>query len=741
MWCPSCAWIVEEVLRRTRGVVEPQVSFLADMVHLRYLPHRVSPQEILDAVSRLGFRPALFEDEPAASAERRSRAVRLGVSAILTANIMMISMALYFGFFEDLSPRVIGYLSYPAWGMATAVVFYGGLPILRRGWAAIRYRRPSMDTLIAVGAMSAYAYSCLQMAAGSVHVYFDTAAMLVTFVLLGRSIEDYARSRVVSGIEDLHRLTRQKVRRWNPFAGGKEEWELPANIRPGDDFLVFAGERVPLDGRVVSGEVDVDESVLTGEAAPVKKLAGDEILGGVRVLRGEAQVRTTRVGPQSSLGQVIALLQEALRKKNPAELAADRVTRWFVPVILAAAALTAGGLLLRGFSFDEALLRSLAVLLISCPCALGIATPIVKIAVMSRARKRGLVIRDPGALERARNLDTFVFDKTGTLTQGDFSLLKTVAFGAPEKDVLARLAAVEASADHFLAREIGRRAREMSVDGEEAVDFEALEGLGVKGTWRGESIFIGNRRLLAREGIEVSEALEGEAGASEERGMTVVFFGWEKVLRGMLVFGDPVRPGMGEMVRTLQDRGCAVWIVSGDAEKTTRAVAREVGVENFLAQALPQDKRDFIESLQRTGRCVAMVGDGVNDAAALAQADVGFALGAATQIHRDASDFTFPGQNPMKLLEALSLSAAAVKAIRQNLFFAFLYNSIGIPLAIAGLMNPLGAVAAMFASSLTVIGNALRVSREKENDHGEKAFSEKGQKLVKEVQCPESEVR
>ncbi len=475
--------------------------------------------------------------------------------------------------------------------------------------------------------------------------------------------------------------------------------------------MVLAGERIPLDGQVLSGQGEVDESILTGEARPVKKQPGDGVMGGALLLAGELKIETTRVGRESSLGQMITLMQEALAKKNPAELLADRITRWFVPVILALAGLTALYLWLSQFSVDEALLRSLTVLLISCPCALGIATPIVKVAVMGLAKSRGILIRDPGALERTKDLDTLVFDKTGTLTEGNFSLQRIVTTGTPEREVLSRVAAVETHSNHFLAREIVRRAREENIKMEEAHGYESLEGMGVKGNVKGDLIFIGNRQFMNREKIEIPSALNQQALGFEEKGMTTAFFGWEKEVQGFLVFGDSLRKGIREMVQELQARGITTWIVSGDAQGTTRAVAGELGVANFLGQALPQDKVEFIKSLQDKGHRVGMVGDGINDAAALAQADVGFALGTGTHILREASDFTLLASDPTRVPDALDLSALAVRAIRQNLFFAFLYNSIGIPLAVAGVLNPLIAVFAMFASSLTVIGNALRITK------------------------------
>ena len=728
MWCPTCSWLIEEVLRRTKGIFEPQVSFVSDLVQLKYFPHLLSPQEIITRISRLGFHPVLFEGDPGESREKRSMVLRLGVSAILTANIMMISMALYLGFFREFSREVIGYLSYPIWLIATPVVFYGGLPILRRGLAGLRYGNPSMDSLISIGALAAYSYSLVQLARGSIHLYFDTPAMIITFVLLGKYIETHARERVLAGITDLYELAHQKVRIFTPtlplprqgeeeLAGGgwaqgeKERWVPLEEVKPGDDFLVLAGERAPLDGQVLSGQGEMDESILTGEARPVKKQPGDEVMGGVLLLAGELKIRTTRIGRESSLGQMITLMQEALSKKNPAELLADRITRWFVPAILVIAGLTTFYLWLSQVSLDEALLRSLTVLLISCPCALGIATPIVKVAVMGLARFRGIIIRDPGALDLSRDLDTLVFDKTGTLTEGNFSLLKVFTAGIPEGEVLSRVAAVETHSNHFLAREIVRKARGKNIKLEEVHGYGSLEGMGVKGNVKGDLVFIGNRQLMSREKIQIPSSLDQQALGFEEKGMTTAFFAWGKEVQGFLVFGDSLKKGIRKMVQELHARGITTWIVSGDGQETTRAVAGESGVANFLGQTLPQHKVELIKSLQEKGHRVGMVGDGINDAAALAQADVGFALGTGTHILQEASDFTFLASDPTRVCDALDLSALAARAIRQNLFFAFLYNAIGIPLAAAGLLNPLIAVFAMFASSLTVIGNALRISK------------------------------
>ena len=442
MWCPACSWLIEEVLRRTKGVLEPQVFFLSDLIHVKYFPHILSPQEIMTRISRLGYRPSLFQEELAMEREKKDLLIRLGVSSILAMNVMMISLALYAGFFRDLSQTAIGYFSYPLWLMTTPVIFYGGLPILRRAFAGLRYGQTSMDTLISVGALAAYFYSLVQMSRGSLHLYFDTASMLITLVLLGKYIETHAREKVSAGITDLYKLANHKVRL---FAGERERWISAGDAKPGDEFLVLGGERVPLDGRVISGGGEVDQSIFTGEAMPVRKGPSDDLMGGVLLVEGNLKLKVTRVGQESTLGQMITLMQEALSRKNPVELLADRITRWFVPCIFIIAGAVALFLWRFNSSVDEALLRSLTVLIISCPCALGIAIPLVKVAAMGVGRAKGILVRNPGALEQAKDLDTIVFDKTGTLTEGNFSLQEIIAEGVSEQEVLGRLASVEAS--------------------------------------------------------------------------------------------------------------------------------------------------------------------------------------------------------------------------------------------------------------------------------------------------------
>ncbi len=708
MWCPSCAWLIEEVMRRTAGVVEPRVSFVSDTVRLKYLPHKVAPAEIVSRIGKLGYRIEAPGEDGAAGPERKAQLQRLGLSAILTANIMMVSFVLYSGFFGASMHAAAWCFSYPLFVMATFVVFYGGLPILRRGLAALRYHSPSMDTLVSISALSSYLYSSVQMIEGSLHLYFDTASMLITFVLFGRYVELRLRDRLSAGLTELYEMRQGKIR---TRAAAREKWVKAGEMTPGDQFTVMTGEAILLDGRVIGGGGLVDESLITGEARPRTTQPGDMVIGGSMVREGYLEVAATTTAGGSMVGQVIAVVEDALAGKNSDELVADRISRLFVPLVLAAAAATAISVRLAGLPTHEALLRLLAVLLISCPCALGLAVPLVKAAAIGSARKGGILVRESRALNRIKDLDTIVFDKTGTLTQGAYGLEAVVGEGLDEVELLIRLASVERDSPHFLAHEIVREARIKGGRVHEASDIEAFEGLGVRGRVLGVETSIGNRRFMERSGLSLVPAMDRQAESWEEKGETISFFGWERSVRGFLVFGDPVRPGAEEVVRLLHARGMEVWLVSGDAVATTERVAKSLGIDHFKGQALPAEKAELVRRLQDEGHRVGMVGDDLNDAGALARADVGCAFGPAMQAVRGAADLTFLSPDPGKLIDAFELSSLTTRRIRQNLFFAFLYNACAIPVAAAGLLNPLIAVCAMFASSLMVTGNALRISR------------------------------
>ncbi len=708
MWCSACSWLIEEVLRKSKGIVKATVTFASDTAQIKYMPHRITPNEIISRVSRLGYSAALPNDLQDGSSEKRNLLLRFGISAILTVNAMMISFALYYGFIEEIGQEGVRYLSYPAAILSALVVFYGGFPILKRAFVGLRYGGASMDTLVASGALAAYIYSIVQMMSGSLHVYFDTAAMLVTLVLLGKYIETEARDKVSRSITELYRMMGGKVRL---SMDNREKWVSQEAIAAGDEFLVLEGERCPVDGRIASGKGMLDISALTGESRPVSKSMGDEILAGSLLLEGELKLEATHVGSESSLSQLVSLMQEALSTKNNVERLADNITRRIVPAVLLLSLCTGLFLFMTGSTSEEAIIRALSVLVITCPCALGIATPLAKVATIGIGRSEGILIRDHGALEKVRDLDAIVFDKTGTLTEGNFTLREIVTVGIPEDEALRRIASIEINSNHFIAKEAVRKASEKALELDEATDFESIEGMGVKGIVATDLVFVGNRGLMEMRGLLVPPVLDRQARMQESGGSTVVFFAWRETVHGFMIFGDAIRNDARRLVDELHARGVSIWLVSGDSTETTRAVAMELGITQFEGKALPRDKVESVRRLQADGLRVGMIGDGMNDAAALAAADVGFAIGGGANILQESSDITFLGADPTKLLKVLQLSELAWKVIRENLFFAFVYNALGIPLAMAGFLNPLVAVAAMFASSLTVTANTLRISR------------------------------
>ncbi len=705
MWCPSCAWLIEQLLTRMHGVLRSKVSFVSDRLRISYLPHLISPAEIVSRLGQLGYRLIVDTGQATGWEGRKRDALSLGVAAIFTANIMMVS-AVFYGFF-DVPAGIAAGLGYPVLAMTAFVLFYAGLPILKRGVVSLRYGSPSMDTLIALGALSAFGYSIAELLTGGLHLYFDTASMLVTFVLLGRYVEGRARQNIRSATDDLSRVGRTKVR----LADGKQTWTRADLILRGELFTVSTGETIPLDGRVAAGAAIIDESIVTGEPVPKNKGPGDTVPGGSSVLDGDVTLEATAASADSLAGRMAAAIENGLETKDDYERLADRISRAFVPAVFSIAAATGIVVWFLGLPMNQALLRALTVLLIACPCSLGLATPLVKVAAVGCARRLGILVGNPSALERLHTIDTVIFDKTGTLTEGSFTLEEIIHKATDDSVVLSRLAGVEMHARHFIGKEIVREAEKRSIPVGPAERFEEYAGCGIRGAANDGDTYIGNRAFMSMHGMEIDEDLCRQVEVHESNGKTCVFFAWDGKAQGLLVFGDRMRAGAREAVERLQGRGIDVWLVSGDGGATTQAAAQSVGIGRFKGGVLPDGKVELIQSLRANGRRVAMIGDGINDAPALANADVGCAFAARTDIAADAADIAFLTPDFGKLFQALSLSSIAMRTIRQNLFFAFLYNGVAIVLAALGLLNPFIAVIAMAGSSLTVTANAFRLGR------------------------------
>lgn len=706
MWCPACAWVIAAAVGRLGGVVAVGCDFSTDRMRGNYDPVRTTPQAVRRAVQSLGYGIAAEADGEAHGPGRREF-MRLIVSALLSVNVMMLSWALYSGFFTNIGSEGIGFISWPIVVMATAVMIYGGGAMLRKAWSGLRHGAPGMELLITLGAGSAYLYSLVNWQRGSLHLYFDTAAMLVTLLLLGKWLETRAKARVRRDLEGFLALRPTKVRLWSK-AASQGRYVAVEQLQAGDCFLVVPDEVVPADGRVIEGNGRVDASAVTGEPRPVTLGVGDSVVSGCRLIEGRIVARAERVGAEALLGQMIDVVTACLSQKGKWESRTDRILRWFVPLIALLAPAT--GLLgwAWGLAPDQALVRAVTVLVIACPCALGIAIPLARVAGVAGAGRQGLLVRDFQAFEQAGRIDTLILDKTGTVTHGHWRVTRmAVASGCAPRAALALALGLEEGIDHTVARAIGEYGRAQAV-APLPVTHRQTHPEGIAGCFQGGVARIGTRRFAA--------SLEDGTGGmfpQDDSAQSEVILGVEGRPWASFHFGDSLRDGMPELVAALEAAGKSVHLVSGDTEAVTRHVAAAIGVRQAQGNLLPQEKADLVRRLQAAGRRVAMVGDGINDAPALAQADLGVAVYSGTALAQYAAALTLMAGDPSQLQRFFPWAARVERTVRQNLWCALGYNMISLPIAMAGLLNPLVAAAAMLLSSLTVIGNTLRIVAKK----------------------------
>ena len=624
------------------------------------------------------------------------------------------------------SPRVIAWLQLV---LATPVVLWGGWPFFERAWASVVNRSLNMFTLIGLGTGTAWTYSVVATVApglvpdsfrthgGEVGLYFEAAAIITVLVLLGQVLELRARSQTSSAIKALLGLAPRTARRLRAD-GGDEDVPLDA-LQPGDRLRVRPGERVPVDGVVVEGASTVDESMVTGEPIPIEKVAGSRVTGGTVNGTGGFVMRAERVGAETLLAQIVRMVSEAQRSRAPIQRLADQVSAWFVPTVVVVAAVSFAVWALVGPdpSLTYALVNAVAVLIIACPCALGLATPMSIMVGTGRGALAGVLIRNAEALELLEKVDTLVVDKTGTLTEGRPRLVTVVADGIGEQELVRLAASLEQGSEHPLAASIVAGAGERGVRPVAVQEFRSVTGKGVAGRVDGRSVVLGNRRMMTDLAVDVA-ALEPRAENLRDDGQTVMFVAVDGRAAGLVSVADPIKATTAEALSLLRAAGLRIVMLTGDSRRTAAAVARRLGIERVEAEVLPEDKSQVVEGLQRDGRRVAMAGDGVNDAPALAQADVGIAMGTGTDVAMESAGVTLVKGDLRGIARARRLSQATMRNIRENLFFAFVYNALGVPIA-AGvlypatglLLSPIIASAAMTFSSVSVIANALRLRR------------------------------
>ena len=593
--------------------------------------------------------------------------------------------------------------------VATPVQFYIGWPFLREAAKRARRFTANMDTLIAMGTMAAYLFSTWQIVVGGHDLYYEAQVVIIAFIVLGRYLEARAKGNAGRAIRSLLELGAKEAR---VERDGVEQMIPVEQVVVGDRIRIRPGEKVPVDGEVLHGSSAVDESMLTGESVPVDKTPGMSVAGATINTSGALTVQATAVGADTALAQIVRMVEDAQTGKSKMQRLADRVSGIFVPIVILISIVTFATWSLVAGDVGQAMLAAVAVLIIACPCALGLATPMATMTGTGRGAQLGILIKSMEVLERTREIHTIVFDKTGTLTKGEMALTDVVGTDDDPTDLLRFAGAVEADSEHPIGQALAHGAEErLGTSLPRTRDFEAIAGQGVRAEVKGTTVVVGRRKLMADTGMLIPERLEDAASALESDGKTAVFAGWDGEVRGVLAVADTLKAGAADAVAELHALGLEVAMITGDNARTAQAIADQVGIDRVMAEVLPQDKQAEVERLQAEGRIVAMVGDGVNDAPALVQADLGIAIGTGTDVAIESSDLTLMRGDLSGVATAITLSRRTHRTIRQNLFWAFAYNTSAIPIAAFGLLNPMVAGAAMAFSSVSVVTNSLRLRR------------------------------
>jgi len=723
MTCASCVLRVENAIKKVPGIVNATVNLATELATVEFDPQTVGVQDFAEAVDAAGYVLATAEKtEERESVEREATyqalRKRFVVSTVLTAPVMALSMLSMTAWIPWLNAIPMETLNKILFVLTTPVLFWAGQQFFVGFWKTLKHFTADMNTLIAVGASAAFGYSTIAAffpqllitADKMPEVYFDTTATIITLILLGRLLEARAKSRTSDAIKKLMGLQAKTAR----IVRNGDEFDIPIeDVQVGDHVVVRPGEKIPVDGEIIDGHSSVDESMLTGESMPVEKKRGDKVIGGTINKTGSFTFRATKVGEGTMLAQIVRMVQEAQGSKAPIQRLADQIASVFVPVVIGIAVLTfvAWFFFAPNSTLAHALINFVAVLIIACPCALGLATPTAIMVGSGVGAQHGVLIKGGESLERAHKVNTVALDKTGTITKGAPEVTDIVALnGFDEKTILRIAASVENKSEHPLGAAIVARARAQGIILSEPANFNSITGAGALAVVDDHLVIIGNQRLMREKKVNVQDG-ETVLQKFAESGKTPVLVAVDGKLAGIFGVADAVKENSARAIVELHEQGLEVVMITGDNRTTANAIAQQVGVDRVLAEVLPQDKANRVSELQAQGKIVAMVGDGINDAPALAQADIGIAMSTGVDIAMEAADITLLNGDLTGVVTAIKLSKQTIRTVRQNLFWAFIYNVIGIPLAALGLLNPMVAAGAMAFSSVSVISNSLRLKR------------------------------
>ncbi|EMT38838.1 copper-(or silver)-translocating P-type ATPase [Thermoanaerobacter thermohydrosulfuricus WC1] len=709
MTCASCAMRIQKALSKTPGVRSANVNFATETAVIDYNAEQVSVNDLIKVVRKVGYDAIEKAEGADVDKQEKDREIRhlrslFVISAILSIPLVL-NMVLESGF------GIMTVLGNPYLELviATPIQFIIGYRFYKGAYHALLGGSANMDVLIAMGTTIAYFYSVYNVFAG-VHgqLYFEAAAVIITLILLGKYLEAVAKGRTSEAIKKLMGLQAKTAR---VIKDGKEV-DIPVEeVQVGDIVVVRPGEKIPVDGKIIEGYSAVDESMLTGESIPVEKRVGDEVIGATINKTGSFKFEATKVGKDTALAQIIKLVEDAQGSKAPIQRLADQISGIFVPVVIGIAAITFLVWYLGFGNLSMGIISAIAVLVIACPCALGLATPTSIMVGTGKGAENGILIKGGEHLERAHRINAIVLDKTGTITKGKPEVTDVIKVNDyNESDILRFAAIAEKNSEHPLGEAIVNKAKSDNISLNDPQDFKAIPGHGVYARIDGEDVYIGNRRLMQKEGIAI-DSIEEKLDKLEEEGKTAMIMAVDGKLAGIVAVADTVKENSKQAIDQLKKMGIEVWMITGDNRRTASAIAKQVGIEHVLAEVLPENKAEEVEKLKKQGKITAMVGDGINDAPALAASDVGIAIGTGTDVAIEAADITLMSGDLMGIPTAIRLSRATMRNIKQNLFWAFIYNIIGIPIAALGFLNPAIAGAAMAFSSVSVVTNALRLKR------------------------------